>query len=774
VRPQLLVLEGFLAYRERTEIDFADSDLFVLSGPTGAGKSSVIDGMAFALFGTIPRLDDRRTVAPVISALADQAKVSFQFSIEEKSYTAVRLVQRTKTGATTPEARLQQGEEVLASGADEVSAAVTDLLGLSYDHFTKAVVLPQGAFADFLTDRPSDRQALLRALLDLELFEKIKVLANERAAASRAKIETFEESLAKLDMPTDDQLEAARVVLADLTRAAVEMSSLLDRLTGLERTASETAQGMRGLESKLATLRGLAIPEAIDELAVDKAAVAGGIEELESRLVEVKTDLAEVEKELQGHHDLARLDAWLESWIRLGQRRDQRDALDLPGRQAVVESTIALRDRARSDMERYRTEHVAHMLRSELKEGGLCPVCLRQVDLAPAVGEEDIDLGSLMSDVEARDEEAEQARDRLKAAEGEMRQIQERIAEAETRLTDAPARAELEAEAALVKGLVARRDEIAGSKSGLEEKLEGLIARLSELDGKSRDLAEMLMRARDSVAAEQPPLPGDDSVQSWLEFASWRDQLVDLRQAELEPARARAKEADEAVAETLEAIDDTLDRLGVERSGSPDIDLALAVERKTAELAEMERSLREAEELDELLKAEQRHAQVATALGTHLRANNFDAWLMEEALDILIEGANRLLAELSKGTYSLRASHSQFEVIDHRNADQIRSARSLSGGETFLVALALALSMADQLAQLTGTSSRLESVFLDEGFGALDQESLELVAAVLDELADQGRMVGLVTHVRELADRIPVRFEVTKGPDSAHVEKVLV
>jgi exonuclease SbcC len=80
--------------------------------------------------------------------------------------------------------------------------------------------------------------------------------------------------------------------------------------------------------------------------------------------------------------------------------------------------------------------------------------------------------------------------------------------------------------------------------------------------------------------------------------------------------------------------------------------------------------------------------------------------------------------------------------------------------------------MADRLAELAGTSSRLESVFLDEGFGSLDQESLDVVATVLDELVGRGRTVGIVTHVRELADRIPIRFEVTKGAETASVVKV--
>ena len=178
MRPRRLVMDGFLAYRQRTEVDFTDADLFVLSGPTGAGKSSVIDGMIFALYGTIPRLDDRRSVAPVISAQADRAKVAFEFTVGEEEFTAARLVERTKSGATTSEASLERGQdgEVLARGADEVTASVIELLGLTYDQFTKAVVLPQGAFADFLTDKPSDRQALLRALLDIGLFERVMQL----------------------------------------------------------------------------------------------------------------------------------------------------------------------------------------------------------------------------------------------------------------------------------------------------------------------------------------------------------------------------------------------------------------------------------------------------------------------------------------------------------------------------------------------------------------------------------------------------------------------
>jgi DNA repair protein SbcC/Rad50 len=112
-------------------------------------------------------------------------------------------------------------------------------------------------------------------------------------------------------------------------------------------------------------------------------------------------------------------------------------------------------------------------------------------------------------------------------------------------------------------------------------------------------------------------------------------------------------------------------------------------------------------------------------------------------------------------------------VIDHTNASQARPARTLSGGETFLASLALALTLADQLAGLAAAgTARLEALFLDEGFGTLDAETLDVVAAALDELGARGRMVGIVTHVRELAERLPVRFEVRKVGGAATVERV--
>jgi len=107
MRPIRLELEGFTAYRELTVCDFEGVDLFVLTGPTGSGKSSLIDALTFALYGSVSRYGNPNLVHPVISQGKLEAKVRFDFSVEGRKYTAVRIVARTRGGATTREARLE-------------------------------------------------------------------------------------------------------------------------------------------------------------------------------------------------------------------------------------------------------------------------------------------------------------------------------------------------------------------------------------------------------------------------------------------------------------------------------------------------------------------------------------------------------------------------------------------------------------------------------------------------------------------------------------------
>ena len=148
----------------------------------------------------------------------------------------------------------------------------------------------------------------------------------------------------------------------------------------------------------------------------------------------------------------------------------------------------------------------------------------------------------------------------------------------------------------------------------------------------------------------------------------------------------------------------------------------------------------------------------------------FELWLTR-----LVQTATLRLADLSQGQYSLglSASKTDFVVVDHINANEERPIRTLSGGETFLASLALALALGDDISQLAANgAARLDALFLDEGFGSLDPNTLETVANAIEELGARGRMVGIVTHVPELADRLPVQYRVSKVSGTSRVERV--
>ena len=130
-------------------------------------------------------------------------------------------------------------------------------------------------------------------------------------------------------------------------------------------------------------------------------------------------------------------------------------------------------------------------------------------------------------------------------------------------------------------------------------------------------------------------------------------------------------------------------------------------------------------------------------------------------LDHLVHLANRQLERLH-GRYLLArksVGELELEVIDTWQADVARDTRTLSGGESFLVSLALALALSDLVSHKTS----IDSLFLDEGFGTLDGETLDIALDALDSLNASGKMIGIISHVEALKERIPVQLKVSKG-----------
>jgi DNA repair protein SbcC/Rad50 len=271
-----------------------------------------------------------------------------------------------------------------------------------------------------------------------------------------------------------------------------------------------------------------------------------------------------------------------------------------------------------------------------------------------------------------------------------------------------------------------------------------------------------------------PPADRDDLAAAWSALAGWTARELSKREVGRAAAAGAVEDAERAATTVRDRLSDLFADAAVGGSvDDPARSCAVAVERAEAALRRIEERRADAERLRAQRAGHEREAQVAKALANHLRANNFERWLLEEALDSLIDGASRILRELSGGQYDLGHEKGEFFVIDHHDAGLRRAVRTLSGGETFQASLALALSLSEQLAGLSTAAASLESIVLDEGFGTLDTVTLDTVAATLENLAARGdRMVGVVTHVGALAERMPVRFEVRKDARTARVERV--
>ncbi|HQV79650.1 MAG TPA: SbcC/MukB-like Walker B domain-containing protein [Agitococcus sp.] len=175
---------------------------------------------------------------------------------------------------------------------------------------------------------------------------------------------------------------------------------------------------------------------------------------------------------------------------------------------------------------------------------------------------------------------------------------------------------------------------------------------------------------------------------------------------------------------------------------------------------------------DELQKQQQLSelwAQLNDVIGSS-DGKKFRNAAQQMTLDVLLSYTNAHLKDLAKRYRLERVKDSlTLQVIDSDMGDEVRSVHSLSGGESFLVSLALALG----LASLSSQRVQVESLFIDEGFGSLDADTLRVAMDALDILQGQGRKVGVISHVAEMTERIPTQIQVIKGAGGHSKVKIL-
>ncbi|MBS3800921.1 MAG: hypothetical protein KGY40_08055, partial [Thioalkalivibrio sp.] len=293
-----------------------------------------------------------------------------------------------------------------------------------------------------------------------------------------------------------------------------------------------------------------------------------------------------------------------------------------------------------------------------------------------------------------------------------------------------------------------RRDELERQEAEQRAALQAWLGEQHTAIGLERDDIEGLIALLETPAQDWQPLR-DALYQVQEELAS-RQARIDEAGSHLEECRREARsERDAPAAEA--ALAASAERLEACRR---------SVSRLEAELEQDDTRRHQAEQHLRELRAQQAVAEQWGRLNELIGSadgSSFKRYAQQFTLDVLISWANQQLASLAP-RYRLQRGTDNLNILveDLDMGGELRGVHSLSGGETFLASLALALG----LAELSSQRVRVESLFIDEGFGSLDAETLRVAMDALDRLQAQGRKVGVISHVQEMSDRIGVQVHI--------------
>jgi DNA repair protein SbcC/Rad50 len=326
MRPKLLEIEGLQSFTDVQRIDFetlGETGIFGIFGPTGSGKSTILDAITFALYGKVKRAEGG--TQGIINSSRNTARVSFSFELvrdgKRTVYRVERTYQRRKNSQNACEPKVARLIEVTEAGdiplcdkAMEVSYYIKDLLGLSSEDFTRAVVLPQNSFQEFLLLNNSDRRGMLERIFYLEEYGKqLLDKLGSKMAGLKSRLDIMSGELMGYADASDDALETAQkaseTALAERSRIEKELKQSELRFNearevwGLVRDLD----GFNRKETELAASKELFAAKRVQ---LDKAVKAVGLLEsirtnmdLSDKLNETKKQLGEVTAALPGFSD---------------------------------------------------------------------------------------------------------------------------------------------------------------------------------------------------------------------------------------------------------------------------------------------------------------------------------------------------------------------------------------------------------------------------------------------------------------------------------------
>ena len=830
MKPERLRLTAFGPYAGQTELDFSafgGSGLFLIGGDTGSGKTALFDAITFALYGETT--GENRKTTMLRSDFAEptaETCVELQFTHRGRSYTVRRWPEQqraAKRGSGVvkcpPKAELLREPEEPVSGAVAVTNAVTQLLGIDAKQFAQVSMLAQNDFTRLLNAPSAERAAILRQIFDTSDHQRLGQAAVQEATKAADACSRLEDTLllhlsslqadpavpetaAELaEMQTEQEVFATDKALALADTLLRQDAQTADRqneiIHSLEEKLARGNAGVKLAEQQAARRRQLEELQAeADRTAEVQTKSEAEQDELQKRMAALKENIADTEKQrdslgrtdteqvkLQHQIELAQsLTVTCERLLKeLEQEAEQR--ADAEKKQAAYAAAQEKLDEAENEyisMQRQLNANRAGLLAQELHAGSPCPVCgSRQHPKIAELPKNHVTEKQLEQREKSLAAQRRATADASRAA-GEavtrveelrtniVREADEFFAKRGARYTGRPA-AELD-NPALYEALSTQQ-------TSLDDGLLGLHKQLNRYKKETEQLDAVLHRL--DILNQQM------SVLEKQSFAAVR--RATNAKAGHAAALARVQQMQETLPkrndpETLNKLMAALQRLQDDRAAAIALRDA-AVQRQNANRAAQQGLQTTRKKWETAREKRTMWDNLSKTINGNLAGKiklPFEQYVQAFYFDGVVEAANLRFTRMTDGQYKLLRRKSEslsgktaldLDVFDAYTG-KTRPVGSLSGGESFMAALSMALGISDTIQQNAGGVT-IETLFIDEGFGSLDADSLEKAVDTLAGLTGGNKLIGVISHVEALQDRLTRQIRVSKTRAGSRAEVVV-
>lgn len=885
MKPLKIKISAFGPYKNCIDIDFeklGESGIFLITGDTGAGKTTIFDSISFALFGEVSGSD--RPVPSVRSDFADndtETFVELEFTHKNKKYKIRRnpAYERTKkrgegTTKTSADASLEYDDKVI-SGTKNVDIKIEEILGINSKQFKQISMLAQGEFLKILFAESKDRTEIFRRIFDTDIYNQIARRLADKTRIAKAELEQLkdyfainssnivwkdgiqsvqpkdvnelfiQEILEKLQQEIKVNSEQFGKCQEQISKQSDENSKMEKEITA-QKDKNDKIDRCQKLQEEQKVLQEKQEDIKQKEILIQKSQeIINKILPKEDKKKELEKEISQKQKVLQDISEKIELGKKKEEkfkqilelieiikvqFQKYSELKDGKTELEdkIKKLQVIIKEQenkkIASENaqKLEAEWEKLSTEVLekekeffkeqAGILAEKLKENEPCPVCgsLHHPNLA-------IKSTSVLTKEELDNlkEKEEKSRKTLTDATNKVTEINSKIetlikefgekpdvelynkkyAEISEELEKAYNQLNDNYKKIMLKDIVIESFEYDIFKEKITNKIskerEEFLKLQTQQEENKKQIDELLQKKEKAQNDYQNTL----KELGFENEEQYKKSVLNNLQIEIFSKEIEKYKTDVTINATK------LEEIQKEIKGFEKVDLTAKIQEfnnKKQELENMRRQQMEyhrifennnrilvdlqtnSKKLDSKIKEftmVEDLSKIANGTVYGKRRIEFEQFVQASYFDMVIIEANKRLLKMTDNRFLLVRKESservsdkiglELEVIDNYNGKR-RDVKSLSGGEAFKAALSLALGLSDVIQSYSG-GIVVDTMFIDEGFGSLDTESREQAINTLNQLTDNHKLIGIISHVTELKERIDKKVIVTKSTEGSKI-----